>query len=47
MQANKIQKNHLALTNGMTALEMETEAYINRFNTNKTQKKGILTEQFS
>ena len=47
MQANKIQKIHWALTNGMAEFEMKTKADINRFNTNKTQKKGVLTEQFS
>ena len=47
MQATKIHQIHWALTNGMAALEMETKAYGNLFNTNKTQKKGVLTEQFS
>ena len=47
MQATKIHQIHWALTNGMAALEMGTKAYRNRFNTNKTQKKGVLTEQFS
>ena len=47
MQATKIHQIHWALTNGMAALEMGTKSYGNIFNTNKIQKKGVLTEQFS
>ena len=39
MQANKIQKINLALTNGMAELEMVTKAYRNILSTNKTQNK--------
>ena len=46
MQDNQIQKIHWVFTNGMAALEMGTRLYRNIFNTNKTQKKGVLTEQF-
>ena len=46
MQDNQIHKIYLVLTNGMAALETGTKLDINIFNTNKTQKKGVLTEQF-
>ena len=47
MQANKIHKIHWVLNNGIAALGMGTKACRNWFNTNKTQKKGFITEQFS